>query len=275
MPEQTERQPSRLDLRAPDTPRTRALRLLERTPPMRSPHVRRMLRTGRDRAVRWRRHAFEACGDDRYSRPGLGDMERKLERRLPARGFFVEAGAHDGFSQSNTYFLERFCGWSGLLVEPVPELYRAAVKERPASQVINCALVSPEEAGHPVRIHHAGLMSIVAGARGDVAADRAYLAAAGALPFAVEQYDVEVPGRTLSELLDELGSPAVDFLSLDLEGYELEALAGLDFARHAPGHILLEAHDEPALAALEAQLGDEYEVADRIPPNDVLYIRRG
>jgi FkbM family methyltransferase len=224
--------------------------------------------------VRWRRHAFEACGDDRYSRPGLGDMERRLELHLPAQGFFVEAGAHDGFSQSNTYFLERFRGWNGLLVEPVPELYRAAVKERPASRVVNCALVAPDQAGRPVRIHHAGLMSIVAGARGDVAADRAYLAAAGALPFAVDQYDVEVPGRTLSELLDELGSPAVDLLSLDLEGYELEALGGIDLDRHAPGHILLEAHDEAALAGLEAQLGDEYELTEWIPPNDVLYARR-
>jgi hypothetical protein len=128
VPEQTERQPSRLDLRAPDTGRTRALRLLERTPPMRSPHVRRMLRSGRDRVVRWRRHAFEACGDGRYSRPGLGDMERRLELHLPARGFFVEEGAHDGFSQGNTYSLERFRGWNGLLVEPVPEMYRTAVR---------------------------------------------------------------------------------------------------------------------------------------------------
>jgi hypothetical protein len=117
-------------------------------------------------------------------------------------------------------------------------------------------------------------MSIVAGARGDIAADRAYLAAAGALPFAVDQYELEVPGRTLSELLDELGSPPVDLLSLDLEGYDLEALAGIDLDRHAPGHILLQAHDELALAALEAQLGDKYELVERIPPNDALYARR-
>ena len=33
-------------------------------------------------------------------------------------GFFIEAGAHDGVNQSNTYLIEKVLGWNGLLVEP-------------------------------------------------------------------------------------------------------------------------------------------------------------
>ncbi len=67
-------------------------------------------------------------------------MDRKLQAYLPDGGFFIEAGAYDGFRQSTTYYLEKFRGWRGLLVEPIPELARAASKER-SVPVINAALV--------------------------------------------------------------------------------------------------------------------------------------
>jgi hypothetical protein len=38
-------------------------------------------------------------------------------------GTFVEAGANDGVTESNTLALETEYGWTGLLAEPVPWLY--------------------------------------------------------------------------------------------------------------------------------------------------------
>ena len=34
------------------------------------------------------------------------------------RGFFIEAGAYDGFYLSNTLYLEKVLRWNGILVEP-------------------------------------------------------------------------------------------------------------------------------------------------------------
>ena len=173
--------------------------------------------------------------------------------------------------QSNTYWLERFGGWRGLLVEPIPELYREAVRNRPGSRVVNCALVPPGMSGQPVRMRYAGTMSIVAGARGEEADDAAYLRSAFAIPE--EPYDVSVPGRTLSELLDEIDAPEVDLLSLDLEGYEAQALEGLDLERHAPRFILVEVQDEAAEGVVAAVLGDRYRTIERLSPMDVLFER--
>ena len=50
-------------------------------------------------------------------------------------GIFVEAGAFDGYGGSNTYWFERFRGWTGVLIEPTPELAARARKGRPRSQV--------------------------------------------------------------------------------------------------------------------------------------------
>ena len=71
-----------------------------------------------------RRTICEYFGIARYSRPALNDIDRKLEKYLDfEEGFFVEAGANDGFNQSNTYYLEKIKKWSGILIEPIPDLY--------------------------------------------------------------------------------------------------------------------------------------------------------
>ena len=84
-------------------------------------------------AKRARRRAFETLGSDRYSHPAYDDLDRKLAVYLPeSGGTFVEAGAFDGYWGSNTYWFERFRDWSGVLVEPLPEMAGRARRERPA-----------------------------------------------------------------------------------------------------------------------------------------------
>ena len=59
---------------------------------------------------------FEAFGSKRYSSPGLRGLDQKVFQYLPTEpGVFLEIGANDGFSQSNTYYLERVLGWRGVL----------------------------------------------------------------------------------------------------------------------------------------------------------------
>ena len=67
----------------------------------------------RRRARAWRlRHA--AGRDDPRSYPALHGMDRKLDAILDRDGgFFVEAGANDGYTQSNTYWLGRFRAGAG------------------------------------------------------------------------------------------------------------------------------------------------------------------
>ena len=88
----------------------------------------------------------------------------------------------------------------------------------------------------------AGLMSIVSGAKGSEEADREWVAGAFVRGEA-DVRDVTVTGRTLSEILDEAGAPEIDLLSLDLEGFEVPALRGLDLERHGPRWLLVEAHE--------------------------------
>jgi FkbM family methyltransferase len=221
---------------------------------------------------RARRRFFERLGSARYSRPALFDLDRKLEAYLPERcGFFVEAGAFDGFLQSNTYYFERIKGWSGLLVEPVPELYEECRRERPGSVVVQAALVPPELEGHTVKLTVASLMSLVHGAQGSPQADRAH-ASAGTRGGREPNYDIAVRGSTLSTLLDEVGAPKIDLLVLDVEGYEPEALSGLDLERHAPRFLLVEMlQPERTRSRIEELLSVRYEPLEQLSPHDHLF----
>jgi FkbM family methyltransferase len=225
----------------------------------------------RRKRARAARAAEEAIGSDRLSRPALHGLDGKLDRLLDRDGgYYVEAGSHDGYTQSNTYYLARFRGWRGVLVEPTPTLYALCVAERPESTVVQAALVDHESDGKPVTIRFGDLMSTVAGARED---ERDWTAL-GLQTGWRDAYEATVPGRSLSAILEEAGAPEIDLLSLDVEGFEAPALRGIDFTRHAPRWIAIEAHDETKdRPPIDDVLGELYVCHGRITPTDLLYRR--
>jgi FkbM family methyltransferase len=144
-----------------------------------------------------------------------------------ARGFFVEVGANDPYARSQTWQLEQ-SGWTGVLVEPQPDLVDKLRAMRTA-KVFAVACSSPEEAGRTMPLHVAGPLS---------ALNRDRMA-----PGATPERVIDVSIRTLDSILDEAKAPSgFDFLSIDVEGHEIEVLRGFDIGRWRPRLILLEDH---------------------------------
>jgi FkbM family methyltransferase len=218
------------------------------------------LRSLRHSLARAGRSMCEAVGVTRFSRPALYSIDLKLERHLDFDGgLFIEAGANDGYAQSNTYYFEKIRGWSGLLIEPVPTLAAECRRNR-RGPVIEAALVAEAHPGERVELHFAGLMSTMDGALGGAAETARHVAQGLEVQGLAGSYRLRVPARSLSAILDELGmSRPIDLLSLDVEGAEAAALRGLDFARHAPRFICVEARDRPAIEAL---LGSRYRLVE-------------
>jgi FkbM family methyltransferase len=142
-------------------------------------------------------------------------------------GFFVEVGANRPQQQSQTWHLEQL-GWAGVLIEPQPNLADDLRRMRQA-KVFGVACSSPQNAGRRMRLYVAGPLSSL---------DRERMA-----PGAEPERIIEVPVRTLDDILSEAQAPvAFDFLSVDVEGHELEVLKGFDLAHWRPHLILLEDH---------------------------------
>lgn len=219
------------------------------------------------------RRALERIGADWLSRPSTTRYEDRLLAMCGKGGVFFEAGGADGYTESTTYWLERFQGCTGVVVEAVPEQFERCRRERRAARVFGHALVPPELSGGSITMTFAGVMSLVSGAQG--AREAEHLEDARRF-MGLQTYEVDVPGATISETLDLAGIEAVDLMTLDLEGYEAEALRGLDLARHRPRYIVVEMQD-PALAwaAITPLLTDLYEASGWVTPVDFVYTLRG
>lgn len=220
-----------------------------------------------------RRKLFEALGSERYSRPSLNNIDLKLGKYLNYQnGVFIEVGGNDGYKQSNTYYYERFQGWTGILVEGIPELYQKCVRERPNSKVFNCALVEHNFPEPYVTMKYANPMSLVVGAQKSQEAEENHLQKWVEHQKKVRKdsksYEIQVPTRTLTSILDECQVKEIDLFSLDVEGYELNVLKGLDFNKYKPKYMLIEARYKEEI---ENYIGEYYLEIDQLSHHDFLY----
>lgn len=149
-----------------------------------------------------------------------------LEKYNNKLGFYIEAGALDGIFQSNTLLLEQH-GWKGLLIEPNPAVQAQLKHNRPQAIIEECALVAADYTEKLIK--------------GNFASNNIY-EAAGQGCTEDHNKSIEVPATTLTKLLEKHNIEKIDFLSIDVEGYEIEALLGLDFQRFAPTYLLFEVH---------------------------------
>lgn len=183
-----------------------------------------------------------------------------------ADGFFIEAGAFDGYHLSATYALECL-GWRGVLVEPLPERAAECRARRTRSRVVQAALSRRGAGGtaafQSVADEHGGMLSYMAGQADATHAERVRKGA-----YATRS--VTVPVTTLDEVLAGYAGP-IDVAVLDVEGHEPEVLDGFDLARWKPRVLMIEDNSYGQNAALTAALAPHpYEAMFWIACNAVL-----
>ena len=217
---------------------------------------------------------FEKLKIDTYSRPSSFDLDKKLEMYLNFEdGTFLEVGANDGFKQSNSYYFEKIKGWKGVLIEPIPLLFNKCKRLRSRSEVFNYICSVPEDSGKIRTINYADLMSLVEGAMGDSEEEKKHLNTGIQIQNLKKSYSVQVPCKTLSEIIDESSFSNFDFMSIDVEGYELQVIKGLNLPNHAPKFLLIETwpHEEEDITNY---LSDYYEIVEKLTQRDILFKRK-
>jgi FkbM family methyltransferase len=143
------------------------------------------------------------------------------------QGFFLDVGSGHGTIGSNTKLLE-LKGWTGICIDPFPKHMEGRT----------CTMLKEvvfSKAGEKVQFKAAGDLGGIAGTL-NAWKDKAN-----------EAETVEFTTTTLGEILDrEKAPPVIDFMSLDIEGAELDALKGFPFDKYTIGALAVEHnYEEP------------------------------
>jgi FkbM family methyltransferase len=136
-------------------------------------------------------------------------------------GFFVEFGAFDGITLSNTYMLEKMFGWSGILAEPSRTDAPMVLANRSSCAFDSRCIWSAtgESVSFTETTEIGGLSTMTQFAQSD------HWDRSRAVEYRVETV-------SLGDLLVQNNAPAeIDYLSIDTEGSELTILRAFDFPR--------------------------------------------
>lgn len=122
-------------------------------------------------------------------------------------GYFLEIGANDGFTLSNTVYLEECFNWEGTLIEANPK-YLESLTKRKKSVVVNKAVSAQKGKAEFV---DAGLYG---GLKSGL--DASYI------HYTQNAASITVECMSLQEILDSVNAPKnIDFVSIDVEGGEV------------------------------------------------------
>jgi FkbM family methyltransferase len=177
--------------------------------------------------------------DTGLSFPGQADQDllAYLYFRGKRSGFFLDIGAHDGRTYSNSYVFEQL-GWQGACVEPLPPVFEQLKQNRRC----DCyqAALSDQSASAAGFIYAVGV---------DTLSGLESKLAPGHKDWIVREQGraerITVKTITFDELMSHYPDiHRIDFLSLDVEGAEMDILKTIDFNTYQFGLIAVECAGE-------------------------------
>lgn len=159
-------------------------------------------------------------------------LDRLLNEK--ANGFYVDVGAHHPTRFSNTYFFYKK-GWQGINIDATPGSMKAFQLVRPRD--INLEIPVSEVEGE-IEFYEFDEPALNGFSR-EISLDRSNntnFNLIGTRKLRTQRLD-----KILSKYLPD--SKKIDFLSVDVEGLDLEVLKSCDWDKYSPGFVLVEILD--------------------------------
>lgn len=141
-------------------------------------------------------------------------------------GIFVDIGANDGISLSNTYYLEKELGWNGICFEPIPDIFQKLDRNRSCIKIM--AGISDVEKIEKFTFvegpsHMLSGMSKEYDERHKQRIQKEITQLGGSVK------EVEVSCLVLNNILEKYRFYDIDYLSIDTEGNEFKIIKTIDF----------------------------------------------
>lgn len=141
-------------------------------------------------------------------------------------GVFIEIGAHDGKSCSNTLFFEEYRNWTGLCIEPGPTEFKK-LQENRKSINLNCCVSDYD--GESEFTYIEGYSMMLSGLSESYNQPHQNRINSEVNSYGGNINKIMMPVFKLQTILDEQGIHDIDYCSIDTEGSEFNIIKSIDF----------------------------------------------
>lgn len=165
------------------------------------------------------------------------DMLAFLYFKGKKNGFFIDIGAYDGITINNTFIFEQI-GWKGIAIEPQPDIFLKLQKNR-TCDCYNIALsTKSEDSVDFMKVSGSDMLS------------RLNLNTSNSHKKRIKSEHskpelIKVKTLTFEDLMKNYPTiKYIDFMSIDVEGSELDIIKTIDFNKYKFGLITIENPDK-------------------------------
>jgi hypothetical protein len=149
-----------------------------------------------------------------YSQAGQDEWVVKFFNEKK-NGFFLDIGSHNGIDINNTYYLEKNLDWSGICIEADPNIFNILEKNRKSI----CVNVAVSDCIEDLNFIQDGFSGRVSESKGNII----------------------LKSNTIDNILRDNNVPnIIDYISLDVEGYESKVLSKFPFSEYGIGILTVE-----------------------------------
>jgi FkbM family methyltransferase len=151
-----------------------------------------------------------------------------------AQARYLEIGGNHPISSSATLLLQRKFGMRGVIVEANPRLLDDLRRGRPDDVIVHAAVQSEDVPTVRLSVANANELSSI---------DRSFVLEWDNGKIGEREY-VEVPAMRVNQVVEQyLGGQSPIFMSVDIEGMDLDVLRDFDFVRYRPAVVQAEPSD--------------------------------
>ncbi|HEX3485087.1 MAG TPA: FkbM family methyltransferase [Micropepsaceae bacterium] len=198
-------------------------------------------------------------------------LDRWLFAGLTA-GTFVDVGAHDGVTFSNSYFFETVRNWQGVAIEPNPSAFAKAAAVRKCT-VLNCGV--SDQAGTLPFLKISGYPEMLSGLVDRYHPEHRQRIEEELRRFGGASEVIPVETCRLNDIAVQCGLKQIHYLSIDTEGSELLILQSIDFQQLLVHAITVEYNFESVKAQMIALMQERGFDCVQTLGHDLVFLNRG
>ncbi len=197
-------------------------------------------------------------------------LDRWVFRGLEA-GTFVDIGAHDGVTFSNSWFFEKTRHWQGACVEPNPAVTKRLAVNRSCRIIPCCVAAVP---GRVEFLQLSGFSEMLSGIVGAYDPEHKRRVDDELRRHGGSSEVITLEARSFDQIVSECGYSEIEYVSIDTEGSEDAILSSISFDRALIHALTIECNYEAAKSEMVGFMGEKgFELIKAIGA-DLLFLNR-